>query len=97
MDNAPSSAPKRVTIQSRETYVPPPNPYLDNELANGAEEEPPPPSPVAAWLGDAQLVDCLGELVGREKLDRAEIIGVRLWVLMSCNQVFVLGAYTCIR
>jgi len=77
-NSTPSSSSKnRVSIHSKETYKPPANPYLEDEIANGEDEELPPPSPTAAWLGDAMLIDCFGEPVGREKLDSAKIIGVR--------------------
>ena len=42
-----------------------------------AEEVEPPVSPLEAWLADAQFTDCFGEVVSREKLERAEVIGVR--------------------
>ncbi len=64
---------KRKRVESNETYVPPPNPYLEPEEGEGEVEE---PSPTLAWLADASFVDSDGETVGREKLDRAEIIGV---------------------
>ena len=34
------------------------------------------PSPTAAWLGEAGLVDCFGVSTSRHKLDQAEMIGV---------------------
>lgn len=34
-------------------------------------------SPLEAWLGNAQFIDCFGESVSREKLESADIIGVR--------------------
>ena len=42
-----------------------------------AEEVEPPVSPLEAWLADAQFTDCFGEVVSREKLEHAEVIGVR--------------------
>ncbi|XP_064391177.1 uncharacterized protein LOC135339010 isoform X2 [Halichondria panicea] len=69
------AVPVRKGVQSQDEYRPPPNPYLDD--SSEIEESMEPPSPTASWLGEKALfVDCFGEAVGREKLDRAEIIAL---------------------
>ncbi len=59
-----------------------------------------PPSPTASWLGEKALfVDCFGEAVGREKLDRAEIIAVSVQCVCVCVCVCVYmqcGAIVCV-
>lgn len=54
--------------------MPPDNPYIQVEADEGEVEEE--SSPTEAWLADAIFTDSDDEPVGREKLDRAEIIGV---------------------
>ncbi len=49
------------------------------------EESVEPPSPTGGWLGEKALfVDCFGEAVGREKLDRADIIAVSVYSVCVC-------------
>ena len=60
-------------MESKETWTPPPNPYLEESVGGEEQQE---PSPTEAWLGDGVLIDCFGEPVSREKLDRVNIIGV---------------------
>ena len=70
----------RRSVESQEEYRPPPNPYLRDDSEDLKEETPEPPSPTAKWLGeDTMFVDCFGEGVGREKLDRAELIAVSMF------------------
>ncbi len=62
-------------MESIETYTPPPNPYLKEDEA--AEEAKPHPSHTEVWLErEAKLVDCFDDIVGREKLEQADLIGV---------------------
>ena len=63
-------------MDSNETYIPPPNPYLEDDK----EEEqvvPKKPSSTETWIDpEAMFVDCFDAVVDREKLDQAELIGV---------------------
>lgn len=68
----------RRTVESKEDYVPPPNPYITEEEPP-SPEVPKPPSCTEAWLDPGTvLIDCFEEVVGREKVDQAEIIGVKM-------------------
>ena len=64
-------------MASKEEWTPPTN-HVYEDMPEGDEEEGAAPtvSPLEAWLGDAQFVNCFGEVVSREKLEDAEIIGV---------------------
>lgn len=76
----PSSSPslpsqQRHVIESNETYVPPPNPYLEEEQE--MEEEPKISFPTEKWMdSDVVLVDCFEEVVDQEKLNKVDLIGV---------------------
>ena len=72
----PQKSGRRV-VASKEDWTPPPN-HLYEDIPEGEEstEAPPIVSPLDAWLGEAQFIDCFGESVSREKLEGAEIIGV---------------------
>jgi thiol-disulfide isomerase/thioredoxin len=72
-DAAPSK-PDRKVLASKEDWTPPSNHMYEDIPA--AEEVEPPVSPLEAWLADAQFTDCFGEVVSREKLERAEVIGL---------------------
>ena len=65
--------PRRKTVDSKDVYKAPPNPYLEQE-----EPEPPSPpvSPTQEWLGDVSIIDCFDEAQSRKKLDSADLIGV---------------------
>ena len=70
----------RKIVASKEEWTPPTN-HIYEDMPEGGEEEGaaeamPTVSPLEAWLGDAQFVNCFGEVVSREKLEDAEIIGV---------------------
>jgi hypothetical protein len=70
----------RKIVASKEEWTPPTN-HIYEDMPEGGEEEgaaeaTPTVSPLEAWLGDAQFVNCFGEAVSREKLEDAEIIGV---------------------
>ena len=74
----------RRNVESNETYTPPPNPYLEDPAAAAAaaaaeeEEATPMASHTELWLErEAVLVDCFDEVVSREKLEIADLIGVR--------------------
>ena len=67
--------PQRKVIESNETYVPPPNPYLEAE--EDPEEELKKPSVIEKWMDSSViLVDCFEEIVNKEKLEGADLIGV---------------------
>lgn len=72
--------PRRKTVESKDVYKAPPNPYLE-------QEEPAPPSPLVSpteeWLGDVSIIDCFDEAQSRKKLDSADLIGVSLYMLMT--------------
>ena len=70
---ATEGRPRRKTVDSKDVYKAPPNPYLEQE-----EPEPPPPpvSPTEEWLGDVPIIDCFDEAQSRKKLDGADLIGV---------------------
>lgn len=69
--------PRRKTVESKDVYKAPPNPYLE-------QDEPEPPSPPVSsteeWLGDVSIIDCFDEAQSRKKLDGADLIGVSLGV-----------------
>ena len=72
---ATEGRPRRKTVDSKDVYKAPPNPYLEQE-----EPEPPSPpvSPTEEWLGDVPIIDCFDEAQSRKKLDGADLIGVSL-------------------
>ena len=78
---APEGRPRRKTVESKDVYKPPLNPYLEEE--EGEEPQPPSPtvSPTEEWLGDSPIIDCFDEAQSRNKLDNADVIGVSLETL----------------
>lgn len=76
---AASSSPSRKAIEPKETHVPPSNPYLEEEEEEEtmAEDQPKKLSPTSKWIDSSVVfVDCFEEVMGREKLDSADVIGV---------------------
>ncbi len=73
--SATEGRPRRKTVDSKDVYKAPPNPYLEQE-----EPEPPSPPvfPTQEWLGDVPIIDCFDEAQSRKKLDGADLIGVSL-------------------
>ena len=79
-----NSLPRKV-VESKETYEPPPNPYLVadseegvvvDEVASRRKS-----SPTDKWIDSSVVfVDCFEDVVGREKLDSVDIVGVSGWV-----------------
>ena len=92
-----ASKPRRA-VESNEAYHPPPNPYLAEQEINGdAKVEDVPPSPTVSWLGEeATFVNCFGETVDREKLDRAKIIGVSVDIIVCTSLSLCMQVCVCV-
>ena len=83
-DHATSSltSQQRQVIESNETYVSPPNPYLEDEgLEMEIEAEPKNPCLIEMWIDSSVvLVDCFEGVVNHDKLNTVDIIGVSVCV-----------------
>lgn len=72
----PSTSGRKI-VASKEDWTPPTNHlYEDMPKEEEVAKATPTVSPLEAWLGDAQFVNCFGEVASPEKLEEAEIIGV---------------------
>ena len=65
----------RKIVASKEDWTPPTN-HLYEDMPAAETEEEVPVSPLEAWLGGAQFIDCFGERASREKLENSDVIGV---------------------